>query len=107
MVCGCPFVSLAAEMAPQDEKIQKTTNAIIDYHQEYYKDALRDMVTQGSLPKDTDITAKADTINTFVMGQMMMARIRNSLLPLEQNLGSGLFCLIGAQDIEVEKIKND
>jgi TetR/AcrR family transcriptional repressor of nem operon len=107
MVCGCPFVSLAAEMAPQDEKIQKTTNAIIDYHQEYYKDALRDMVTQGSLPKDTDITAKADTINTFVMGQMMMARIRNSLLPLEQNLGSGLFCLIGAQDIEAEKIKND
>ena len=33
MVCGCPFVSLAAEMAPQDEKIRTVTDKIIGYHQ--------------------------------------------------------------------------
>lgn len=104
MVCGCPFVSLAAEMAPQDEKIRTTTDEIIGYHQEYYKAALRDMITGGSISKDTDINSKADQIYTFVMGQMMMARVRNSLVPLKRDLKSGLFSLIGSKNTEIESI---
>lgn len=102
MVCGCPFVSLAAEMAPQDEKIRAATDKIIGYHQEYYKTALRDMITDGSIPEGTDINSKADQIYTFVMGQMMMARVRNSLAPLKRDLKSGLFSLIGTKNTKIE-----
>ena len=107
MVCGCPFISLGVEMAPQDEKIRQKTDEIIGLHQEYYKTALRDMIAEGSLPQGTNVESKADQIHTFVIGQMMMARIRNSSLPLKRDMRSGLFLLIGIQDIEIDGVKND
>lgn len=97
MVCGCPFVSLGSEMAPQDEAIRSKTDEIIGIHQKYYETTLRDMVALGLLPGDTDISAKARKIYTFVMGQLMLARIQNSLEPMERDFESGLFRMIGIQ----------
>lgn len=103
VVCGCPFISLASEMAPQDESIRKKTNEIINYHKSYYETTLRDMVGEGLLPKDTDIAAKASKVFAFVMGQLVMARIQNSLEPMHQQLETGLFRLLGIQKQALEE----
>lgn len=102
MVCGCPFVSLASEMAPQDEKIRIKTDHIICTHQKYYETALRDMVAEGLLPDDTDVSAKASKIYAFIMGQLVMARIQNSLEPMKRDLRTGLFRMIGIQQNTLE-----
>lgn len=100
MVCGCPFVSLGSEMAPQNEAIRSKTDEIIGRHKKYYEAALGDMLTAGSLAQDTDIRMMADQIYAFIMGQLVMARIQNSLDPMERNLKIGLFRIIGVQNQE-------
>ena len=97
MVCGCPFVSLGSEMAPQDESIRKKTDEVIGFHQKYYETTLRDMVAEGLLPENTDIKARAHEIYAFVMGQLVMARIQNSLEPMKRDLKTGLFRMIGIE----------
>jgi len=105
MVCGCPMASLASEMAPQDQSIHDKTDKIINCKMKYYESALRDMVAEGSLPKDTDIEAKAKNIYSFVMGQFVMARIQNSLKPLEpQIVEDGLFSIIGIDEKVLESV---
>ena len=95
MVCGCPFVSLASEMAPQDPHIREKVDGIIMHKMGFYEDALQDMVNDGTLPKSTDIKATAHNIYTFVMGQLMLARIQNSLEPMKRDLKNGINALIG------------
>lgn len=94
MVCGCPFISLASEMAPQEESIRNKTYEIIGFHKRYYETSLRDMIAEGLLPEDTDINAKANQIYAFVMGQLVLARIQNSLEPMQRDLKSGLFRML-------------
>lgn len=97
MVCGCPFISLGSEMAPQDESIRAKTDEIIGYHQKYYESTIRDLIDEGLLPKDTDAKAKAAKIYAFVMGQLVMARIQNSLEPMQRDLKTGLFRMLGLE----------
>lgn len=97
MVCGCPFVTLGAEMAPQDESIRRKTDEIINHHKKYYEQAILDLMAEGSLPADTDVKGKANKIHSFIMGQLVMARIQNSLAPLDKELKTGIFRMIGAQ----------
>lgn len=97
MVCGCPFISLASEMAPQDPVIRSKVEQIIMRKLHFYEVAIQDMIDEGMLPKDTDIEATAMKIYTFVMGQLMLARIQNSLEPMKRDLKSGLFHLLGAE----------
>jgi TetR/AcrR family transcriptional repressor of nem operon len=97
MVCGCPFMTLGAEMAPQDEKIRRKTEEVILAHRTYYETALAEMVQEGSLPADTDAKSKASKIHSYIMGQLVVARIQNNLAPLDRDLRTGLFRLIGAQ----------
>ena len=99
MVCGCPMVSLASEMAPQDELIRRKTDEIMDNKKRYYESTLRDMVAEGLLPDTTDISTKANAIYSFFMGQFVMARIQNSLEPLRRDLiQENLFKIIGVQE---------
>ena len=103
MVCGCPFVSLASEMAPQDESIRKKTDEIIGRCKKYYETTVRDMVAEGILPKETDIPAMANRIYSFVMGQLVLARIHNSLEPMPRDLETGLFRMLGLTDKILEE----
>lgn len=97
MVCGCPFMSLASEMAPQDPVIRSKVEQILMRKMHYYQAAIQDLVDEGLLAEDTDIEAKAMKIYTFIMGQLMVARIQNSLEPMKRDLKSGLFRLLGAK----------
>ncbi|MBL4803860.1 MAG: TetR/AcrR family transcriptional regulator [Alphaproteobacteria bacterium] len=103
MVCGCPFVSLASEMAPQDPQIREKVEGIIMRKRRYYEDALRDMLDEGLIAADTDVEATAYKIYTFVMGQLMLARIQNSLEPMKRDLRTGLFTLIGLDQSALKK----
>jgi TetR/AcrR family transcriptional repressor of nem operon len=97
MVCGCPFISLGSEMAPQNEVIREKTDEIIARHKKYYETTLRDMAAEGVIDKDTNIQSVSDQVYAFVMGQLVMARIQNSLEPLEFGLTEGLFRIIGVK----------
>ena len=105
MVCGCPMVSLASEMAPQDQAIHDKTDEIINYKIKYYESTLRDMIAEGSLPQGFDVEAKAKNMYSYIMGQFVMARIQNSLDPLKPEVvEEGLFSLMGADDKVLEEV---
>lgn len=97
MVCGCPFISLASEMAPQDESIRDKANEITEQHYKYYRAALKDLVEERLLPKNEDIELKAKRIHSFIIGQLLMARIENSIEPMGSDLKMGLLSIIGAK----------
>lgn len=97
-VCGCPFATLGSEMANQESLIREKADEVFRRYQRYYESALRDMVTEGLLPKDTDIIARADAVSSYVCGQAIMARVQNSLKPLEHDLRTGVFRLLGLDE---------
>lgn len=105
MVCGCPMVSLATEMAPQDESIKAKTDEIIGSKKRYYESTLRDMIAEGILPEKTDVPAMANAIYSYMMGQMVLARIQNSLEPLQQSvMEETLFKILGLKEKELENV---
>ena len=96
-VCGCPCASLGSEMAGQEAGIRKKFDDVMRRQERYFESTLRDMVAEGSLPANTDVKAKAQEIYTYVLGQMMMARIQNDLAPLKRDLKKGLLQLLGVK----------
>ena len=99
------MVSLASEMAPQDQAIHDKTDEIINYKIKYYESTLRDMIAEGSLPQGTDVEGKAKNMYSYIMGQFVMARIQNSLDPLKPEVvEEGLFSIMGADDKVLEEV---
>lgn len=96
-VCGCPQASLAAEMACQEGRIRDKFGEITSNKRRYFESALRDMVAEGVLPAETDVKAKAEEVFSYIIGQLMMARIQNNLEPLKRDLKQGLLNLIGVK----------
>jgi len=95
-VCGCPFASLGSEMAGQEELIrEKIQNTIGKYKTKYYEKTLREMVDDGIIDADTDIHLKAQEVYSYLLGQVMLARIQNDLKPLNDSLKNGLFKILG------------
>lgn len=94
-VCGCPFASLGSEMAGCEEIIQKKTDEIFERQRHVLIPTLQEMIDTGQLPQEPDSAAKASQVLAFIMGQMMMARIQNSLAGLEKNIKPGLFQVLG------------
>ena len=102
-VCGCPFVTVGSELATQNEQMRQQVEEVFASHMRYVVSALRDAVAEGMLPKDTDIEAKAKEIDNFLLGTLLVARIRNSLSPLEQAFSTGIFHLLGVKPPKAEK----
>ena len=96
-VCGCSLASLAAEMACQEDRIRQKFDEITSRKKCYFESALRDMIAEGTLPAKTDVKAKAEEIFSYIVGQLMMARIQNDLEPLKRDLKQGLLNLIGVR----------
>ena len=95
-VCGCPFASLGSEMAGQEEVIRENIQSTIGkYKTKYYERTIQEMVDQGVMLKDTDVSAKAQEVYSYLLGQVMLARIQNDLTPLNESLRTGLFNVLG------------
>lgn len=104
-VCGCPFATLGSEMAAEGSEVAEKISGICAKKAAYYESGLRDLIAEGTIAADTDVTVKANEIFSFVIGQLIMARIKNDLSFIENNLERGLFDLIGVRADIQEQIK--
>ena len=96
-VCGCPCASLGSEMAVQESEIREKFEEFARQQALYYENALRDLIVDGLIPVTTDVKVKAQELFAFILGQLMMARIQNDLVPLQRDLKAGLIRTIGIQ----------
>lgn len=96
-VCGCPYTTLGSEMTHKEEIIRKKAAEIFERFMKYYSSALTDMVQEGLLPEDTDITKISKDIYSYVLGRVMMARVQNNLGVLEDDFKSGLLRVVGIE----------
>ncbi len=94
-VCGCPFATLGSELAAQDKEIGEKISNICAKKSAYYESALRDLVAEGTIPSDTDVEVRANEVFAFIIGQLIMARIKDDLSFVEKNLERALLNLIG------------
>jgi TetR/AcrR family transcriptional repressor of nem operon len=94
-VCGCPFATLGSEMAGQEDLIRSKADDVFRRFSRYYESAIRDLVAEGLLPGDTDVMARTEEISSHVCGQVIMARVQNSLEPLGRDLKTGIYRLLG------------
>ena len=95
-VCGCPYLTLGAEMSTQEEKIRQKIAETGSYYRRYYEATLRELMEDGHLAP-IDITGRAQQIFSFVTGSILQAKIANDLQPISA-LWSGvaLFLNLGA-----------
>jgi len=94
-VCGCPFASLGSEMVGNNEIIRKKIEAIFHQQRNLFLVTLNEMVVTGQLPQGTNLSVMANQIHTFMMGQVMMARIQNDLTHLKKEMEAGFLRILG------------
>lgn len=94
-VCGCPFASLGSEMVGNNEIIRKKIEAIFHQQRNLFLVTLNEMVVTGQLPQNTNQSVMANQIHTFMMGQVMMARIQNDLTHLKKEMEAGFLRILG------------
>ena len=105
-VCGCPFATLGSELAGQDADIGKKISGICAKKTAYYESALRDLVASGDIAEDTNIKLKAEEIFAFIMGQLIMARIKNDLSFVKLHLKAAIFDLVGLEKATTLAVTN-
>lgn len=96
-VCGCPCASLGSEMAVQEKEIRDKFEQVNYRRARYFESTLRDMVADGTLPRNTDIAAKVQELSAYLLGQLLLARIQNDLSSLKRDLKPGLLRLLGIE----------
>lgn len=94
-VCGCPAASLSCEMAGQEQGIREKFEEITRRQERYFESTLNDMVAAELIPKNTDTKSLAREISTFIMGQLMLARIQNDIQTLKRDMKPGLLRILG------------
>jgi len=100
-VCGCPFTSLGSEMVGNEEIIQKKADEIFSRQGDSFSKPIRQMVELKILSQDTDITAMSSQLLAFILGQLVMARIQNDIINLQEDLLFGLFRTLNIERSEV------
>lgn len=98
-VCGCPFSSLGSEMAGNEESIREKVDEIFQRHEEVLRQAMHDMVESGYLNTQVEISTAAANLHVFLMGTMMMARIKNDLTDMKENLEAGFIRILGLDKV--------
>jgi len=100
-VCGCPFASLGSEMAGNEEMIQQKADEIFSRQGTIFAASIKEMIDHGQLSPDTDVDIKASQVLSFILGQLMMARIQNDLTNLREELRLGLLRTLELNHAEV------
>ena len=95
-VCGCPCAALGSEIAAQEQGIREKFEEFSARQEKYFETAIADMVAQGAIPATTNVKATAREVYTYILGQLMVARIENDLQILKQDLKPGLLRLLGS-----------
>lgn len=96
-VCGCPYASVGAEIATQDEKIRCSAEELISQIRKYLESAVSDAIRAGMVTvKDPAQTARR--IHCVCVGTLVEAKVRNSLEPLK-DLEPAVMRLLGAKTV--------
>lgn len=96
-VCGCPYASVGAEVATQDEKLRQMTEELISRTRKYIESAIADAVRAGSIIA-TDPEQAARRIHCICVGSMVEAKVQNSLEPLK-DVEPAVMRLLGAKTV--------
>ena len=94
-VCGCPMVTLGAELSTQDEAIRAKTAEIMGGYVRYFETAVRDAAAQGLVLCD-DPAAAARQLFAFSQGVLLQAKVHNDL-SLLADMQPGMFRLLRLQ----------
>lgn len=105
-VCGCPFVTLGSEVVGQEEQLNARIDEILVGYISGLKEMIEEGMVAGLIPKDMDADQKALEVHSYLIGQMTMARVKNSL-EIMDTLKDGIFSILGIKDetLKAAKIK--
>lgn len=94
-VCGCPYSSIGAEIATQDDKIRVAAEALMERGTKYIRSALADAIREGSVAI-TDPADAAKQLNSYVLGTILQAKVHNDVEMLK-NLEPTVLTIIRAR----------
>ncbi|HEY5792583.1 MAG TPA: TetR/AcrR family transcriptional regulator [Chthoniobacterales bacterium] len=80
-ICGCPMITLGAELSTQDEKIRLKTVEIVNRYLKYFESAVRDAAEEGTI-ETGNARLLAEELFAYFQGSMLQAKIHNDLKPL-------------------------
>ena len=98
-VCGCPYASVGAEVATQDEKIRCKSEELINCGQKYIESAISDAIRTGEVTV-TDPKLAAQRIYSTAIGMLVAAKVQNNL-DILLDLEPTVMRLIGAKTVTV------
>ncbi len=102
-VCGCPFGALASEMIGEGTPgISEKICEMFSRCKCFMRQVLQQAAGEGLIRED-EIDNKTEEVHDFVTGQMMMARIHNSLDGLERDLKPGVARILGVPYPEIDQ----
>jgi TetR/AcrR family transcriptional repressor of nem operon len=94
-VCGCPYGSIGAELATQDDKIRLKAEEMIARGARYVESAIADAKREDLVGVE-DPKLAAEQIYAFVAGSILRAKIRNDVEVLK-NLVPTVLAIAGAK----------
>ncbi len=96
-VCGCPYASIGAEVATQDEKIRAKTQELFLRNMKYLEGAVADAKREGLISISNPRVA-AERIYSVALGMMLRAKVRNDLAVL-RDLEPAVMDVVGAKAV--------
>jgi TetR/AcrR family transcriptional repressor of nem operon len=94
-VCGCPYASMGAELATQDDRIRASSEELIYSGRKYLRKAIADAIQAGVVTVSAAGVA-AQRAYSMCLGMIFEAKVRNSLNAL-RNLEPTIMELLGAK----------
>lgn len=94
-VCGCPYSSLGAEIATQDDKIRLKVEELVNRGTKYVESAIADAKREGSVTA-ADPKFAAQQVYSYVLGLVLSAKIQNNVEVLK-NIEPTVMAIIGAK----------
>ncbi|HEY5892471.1 MAG TPA: TetR/AcrR family transcriptional regulator [Chthoniobacterales bacterium] len=91
-VCGCPVLTLGAELSTLHENIRLKAVEIMERYIKYFESAVRDAQAEG-LIQTSNASATARQLFAYSQGVLMDAKIRNDLTLLA-DMRAGMFQLL-------------
>ena len=96
-VCGCPYSSVGAEIATQDDQIRLKVEELMERGTKYVESAIADAKREGSVTA-ADPKAAAQHVYSYVLGAVLNAKIQNDVEVL-RNLEPTVMAIVGAKSV--------
>ncbi len=94
-VCGCPFATVGAELATQDERIRASSEELIYAGRKYVETAIVDALREGTISA-VDPAQLSRRIYSVCLGMLFEARVQNKLEIL-LDLKPAIFEILGVK----------